>query len=58
MFAKKEIWILQQLINEVWANRELLKNETYTDAVKNVIEKVDEGILRTAVPVRRWMAGK
>src|SRR5450432_606422 len=43
---------LQQLINEVWANRELLKNETYTDAVRNVIAKVDQGKLRTAVPVR------
>ena len=30
---------LQQLINEAWANRELLTNETYTDAVRNVIEK-------------------
>jgi 2,3,4,5-tetrahydropyridine-2-carboxylate N-succinyltransferase len=50
MFAKKNM-DLQQLINEAWANRELLTNETYTDAVKKVIEKVDEGKLRTAMPV-------
>ena len=50
MFAKRNM-DLQQLINEAWANRELLSNETYTDAVKNVIEKVDEGKLRTAMPL-------
>ena len=42
---------LQQLINEAWLDRELLKNETYSDAVRTVIEKVDQGKLRTAVPV-------
>ncbi len=42
---------LQQLINEAWANRELLKDETYSGAVRDVIEKVDTGELRTAVPV-------
>ena len=42
---------LEKLINEAWNNRELLKDETYTDAVRNVIDKIDEGILRTAEPV-------
>ena len=42
---------LQQLINEAWLDRELLKNDTYSDAVRTVIEKVDQGKLRTAVPV-------
>jgi 2,3,4,5-tetrahydropyridine-2,6-dicarboxylate N-succinyltransferase len=42
---------LQKMINEAWNNRELLKDETYTDAIRNVIDKVDEGILRTAEPV-------
>ncbi|MGN6541893.1 MAG: 2,3,4,5-tetrahydropyridine-2,6-dicarboxylate N-succinyltransferase [Ginsengibacter sp.] len=42
---------LQKMINEVWNNRELLNDETYTDAIRNVIDKVDEGILRTAEPV-------
>jgi 2,3,4,5-tetrahydropyridine-2-carboxylate N-succinyltransferase len=42
---------LQKMIGEVWNNRELLKDETYTDAIRNVIDKVDEGILRAAEPV-------
>ncbi|MDQ6842993.1 MAG: 2,3,4,5-tetrahydropyridine-2,6-dicarboxylate N-succinyltransferase, partial [Bacteroidota bacterium] len=42
---------LQKMVNEAWNNRELLKDEVYTDAVKNVIDKVDEGELRTAEPV-------
>ena len=42
---------LQKMINEAWNNRELLKDELYTDAVRNVIDKVDEGELRTAFPV-------
>jgi 2,3,4,5-tetrahydropyridine-2,6-dicarboxylate N-succinyltransferase len=42
---------LKKLIGEVWNDRELLKDETYTDAIRNVIDKVDEGILRTAEPV-------
>ena len=41
---------LQQLIAEAWANRELLKTPKYSDAVKNVIEEVDKGRLRTAAP--------
>ena len=43
---------LQKLISEVWNNRELLKDETYTDAIRNVIDKIDEGNLRVAEPVR------
>lgn len=42
---------LQKMIGEVWNNRDLLNNETYTDAIRNVIDKVDEGVLRTAEPV-------
>ncbi|MDQ2719552.1 MAG: 2,3,4,5-tetrahydropyridine-2,6-dicarboxylate N-succinyltransferase [Bacteroidota bacterium] len=42
---------LDELILEVWDDRELLKNETYTDAIRNVIDKLDEGKLRTAEPV-------
>jgi 2,3,4,5-tetrahydropyridine-2,6-dicarboxylate N-succinyltransferase len=41
---------MQQLILEAWANRELLKDTKYTDAVKAVIEEVDKGRLRTASP--------
>lgn len=51
MFAKIKNMDLQKMINDAWSNRELLKDELYTDAVRNVIDKVDEGELRTAVPV-------
>lgn len=43
---------LEKMIKEAWDNRELLKDGTYTDAVRNVIDKLDTGELRTAMPVR------
>lgn len=52
IFAKKyQKMELQKMIGEVWNNRELLKDETYTDAIRNVIDKIDEGSLRVAEPV-------
>ena len=42
--------IMKDLIVEAWANRELLKDNKYSDAVKAVIEEVDKGRLRTASP--------
>ena len=42
---------LQQMIRAAWANRELLKDAAYADAVRAVIEEVDKGRLRTAEPV-------
>jgi 2,3,4,5-tetrahydropyridine-2-carboxylate N-succinyltransferase len=50
MFAKKIRMSLQVQIQEVWNNRELLKDSKYTDAVKAVIEEVDKGQLRVASP--------
>jgi 2,3,4,5-tetrahydropyridine-2-carboxylate N-succinyltransferase len=41
---------LQAQIQEAWNNRDLLKDNTYTDAVRAVIEEVDKGRLRTAAP--------
>jgi 2,3,4,5-tetrahydropyridine-2-carboxylate N-succinyltransferase len=41
---------LKALILEAWGNRELLKDQKYTDAVRAVIEEVDKGRLRTASP--------
>ena len=41
---------LQKQIAEAWANRELLKDNTYSEAVKKLIEEVDKGRLRTASP--------
>ncbi|MEJ7625444.1 MAG: 2,3,4,5-tetrahydropyridine-2,6-dicarboxylate N-succinyltransferase [Ferruginibacter sp.] len=42
---------LKKLIAEAWLNRELLKEEIYSNAVRDVIEEVDKGRLRTAEPV-------
>lgn len=42
---------LQSLIEQAFANRELLKQEEYVQAVRAVIEEVDKGRLRTAAPV-------
>jgi len=42
---------LEKIIAEVWNNRELLNDETYTDAIRNVIDKIDKGNLRVAEPV-------
>ena len=50
IFAQNIQMELQQLINEAWANRELLKNVNYSDAVRAVICEVDKGKLRTATP--------
>lgn len=41
---------LKQLITEAWANRELVKDAKYADAVRAVIEEVDKGRLRVASP--------
>ncbi len=50
MFAKNQNMDLEVLIKEAWDNREVLKDEKYSNAVRDVIEKVDKGILRTAEP--------
>jgi 2,3,4,5-tetrahydropyridine-2-carboxylate N-succinyltransferase len=50
MFAKKISMSLQNLILEAWSNRDLLKEATYSDAVRAVIEDVDKGRLRVASP--------
>jgi len=38
------------MIEEVWKNRELLKDHKYTDAIRAVIEETDKGRLRVAEP--------
>lgn len=40
----------KELVLAAWENRELLKEVTYSDAVKQVIEAVDKGHLRVASP--------
>lgn len=50
---------LKNLILEAWSNRELLKDNTYTDAVRAVIEEVDKGRLRTAEPTEHgWQVNE
>ena len=41
---------LQTKILAAWNDRALLKDETYSNAVREVIEQVDKGILRVAEP--------
>jgi 2,3,4,5-tetrahydropyridine-2-carboxylate N-succinyltransferase len=41
---------MKELILAAWANRELLKEKTYSDAVRAVIEELDKGRLRSASP--------
>jgi 2,3,4,5-tetrahydropyridine-2-carboxylate N-succinyltransferase len=42
---------LKDQIIQAWENRGLLKDEQYIQAIKDVIEEVDKGRLRTAEPV-------
>jgi len=52
---------VKQLIQEAYNNRELLKSDQYKDAIRIVIEEVDKGRLRVAVPtpngweVQQWV---
>ena len=41
---------MKELIIEAWDKRELLKENKYSDAVKNVIAELDKGRLRVASP--------
>lgn len=50
MFAKKSGMEWQQLVSQAWANRELLKEEQYSGAIRSIIEEVDKGRLRVATP--------
>ena len=59
MFAKKISMSLQNLILEAWSNRDLLKEATYSDAVRAVIEDVDKGRLRVASPEEdKWVVNE
>jgi 2,3,4,5-tetrahydropyridine-2-carboxylate N-succinyltransferase len=50
MFAKIYPMELKARIEEVWKNRELLKDPTYSEAIREVIEATDKGRLRVAEP--------
>ena len=42
---------LKEIIGQAWENRELLKEESVRQAVRQTVELVDKGELRTAQPV-------
>ena len=47
---------LQEKIEKAWDNRELLKEEEYQNAVREVVAKLDAGELRTAEPTENgWL---
>lgn len=51
--------MLQKKIVAAWDNRALLKDETYTNAVKEVIELIDKGQLRVASPTESgWVVNE
>jgi 2,3,4,5-tetrahydropyridine-2-carboxylate N-succinyltransferase len=41
---------MQKIIEAAWENRELLKEESTTSVIREVIEKLDKGLLRVAEP--------
>jgi 2,3,4,5-tetrahydropyridine-2,6-dicarboxylate N-succinyltransferase len=50
---------LQELIKAAWADRGLLKQNDYADAVRTVIEEVDKGMLRAASPTEQgWQVNE
>jgi 2,3,4,5-tetrahydropyridine-2-carboxylate N-succinyltransferase len=58
MFAKKTM-DLKERIEEVWKNRELLKDAVYSEAIRSVIEEVDKGRLRVAQPsADQWIVNE
>lgn len=47
---------MQEIINQAWENRELLKDETAKQTIRQVIEQLDKGNLRVATPTSEgWM---
>jgi 2,3,4,5-tetrahydropyridine-2,6-dicarboxylate N-succinyltransferase len=52
--------MLETIIQEAWSNRDLLKDAKYADAVREVIEQVDKGKLRTAAPLgnHQWQVNE
>ena len=59
IFAKNKTTNMQNLIEAIWANRELLKDEKYIQAIRDVIEEVDKGRLRTAEPAgENWQVNE
>src|SRR5882724_4001355 len=57
--CKKIKMELNQLVNEAWQDRALLKQEKYDEAIRSVIEEVDKGRLRVAAPADgKWQVNE
>lgn len=44
---------LKKIIESAWENRELLKNKETIEAIEKIIEFVDKGVLRVAMPTKK-----
>ena len=50
---------LKSIINEAWTNKDLLKDDATQQAIREVIERLDEGILRCAEPTNEgWQVNE
>ena len=50
---------LQQEIEQVWNDRELIKEKNYQDAIREVINQLDNGVLRVAEPIENgWQVNE
>jgi len=50
---------LQTIIEQAWNNRELLKENTTTDAIRKVVDLLDTGSLRVAEPIGdKWQVNE
>jgi 2,3,4,5-tetrahydropyridine-2-carboxylate N-succinyltransferase len=59
IFAKIDKMDIKAKIEAAWNDRALLKDETYSNAVREVIEEVDKGRLRVAEPVENdWVVNE
>ena len=59
IFAKTDKMDLKLKIEAAWNDRALLKEETYSNAVREVIEEVDKGRLRVAEPFENnWVVNE
>jgi 2,3,4,5-tetrahydropyridine-2-carboxylate N-succinyltransferase len=50
---------LKEQVEQVWGNRELLKDNNYQDVIRTVIEETDKGRLRVAEPIgNNWQVNE
>ena len=50
---------VRQLIEAAWENKDLLKEEIYKEAIHDVIDLLDKGVLRVAEPVKNgWQVNE